>query len=77
MELQENASRPQKFNEDVSPTPPVISFPRPAWVRLIRLRTGIGLFRSERHKWGMASTAACDHGTKAKKAEHVIISCSI
>ena len=33
-------------------------FPRPAWVKLDRLRTGVGLACSKAHKWGMASRAA-------------------
>ena len=64
MEWRENASRLYTFNKDVSPTPPGINFPKSAWVRLNRLRTGVGLFRSETQKWGMASTAACKYGAK-------------
>ena len=36
-----------------------------------------GLFRSERHKWGMASTAACESSAKEQTAEHVITSRTI
>ena len=32
-----------------------------AWVRLNRLRSGVGRFRSCLYKWDMASSAACDH----------------
>ena len=65
------------FFKDASPTPPGISFPRPAWVRLKRLRTGIGLFRTETHKWGMASTEACECGVKEQTAEHLMTFCPI
>ena len=47
MEWRENANRLHTFIKDVSPTPPGISFARPARVRLNRLHTGVGLFRSE------------------------------
>ena len=59
--------------KDASPTPPGISFIRPAWVELNRLRTGVGLFRSETHKWSLASTAASKCGPKEQTAEHVLI----
>ena len=52
----QKSSRLQTFIKDVSPTPP--GFPRPAWIKLNRLRTCGGLFRSCTHKWGMASTVA-------------------
>ena len=42
-----------------------------------RPRTGVGLFLSEKHKWGMASTAAYECNAKEQTAEHVITSCSI
>ena len=57
--------------------PPGISFPRPAWVGLNRLRTGVGLLRSETHKWGMVSTAGCEREAKEQTAEHVITFCPI
>ena len=42
-----------------------------------RLRTDVGLFRSETHKWCIASTVACECGAKKHTAEHVITSCPI
>ena len=77
MEWRENASRFHIFIKDVSPTPPRISFPKLAWVKLNHLQTGVGLFRSEMHKWGMASTAAYACGVKEQTTEHVIRSCPI
>ena len=65
------------FVKDASPTTPGISFPRPAWLKLNRLLTGVGLFRSETHKWSMATTAACESGAKEQTAKHVITSCPI
>ena len=63
--------------KDISSIPPEISFPRPAWVMLDYLWTGIGLFYSEVHKWGMASMVAGNCGAKKQTAEHKIISCTI
>ena len=76
-ELTKNASRLHTYIKDVNPTLPESSFPRPAWVRLNRLRTDAGLFRLKTHKWGMASTAACECGAKEQIAEHVVASCPI
>ena len=64
MTWRENTSRLRTFIKDVNPTPPGIGFSRPAWVKLNRLRVSVGLFRSETHKWGMASAVACECGTK-------------
>ena len=77
MEWQKNAYNLHAFIGDVVPTPPGISFTRPAWVKLNRLQTGAGLFRSETHKWGMISTAACECGAKEQTAKHIIRSCLI
>ena len=77
MEWRENTSRLHTVVNTVSSTPPVISLPRLVWVKLNRFRTDIGLFRSETHKWDMASTAACECCTKEQTAEHVITSCPI
>ena len=44
---------------------------------LNRLRTGVGLFRLETYKCGMASTAACECSAKEQTAEYVITSLPI
>ena len=53
----------------------LVKFPRTAWVRLNRLRTGVGLFRSTMYKWGMAPTAACECGAEEQTADHIITTC--
>ena len=72
MEHGENASTLHTFIKDVCPTLQRLNFPRSAWVRLNRLRTGVGLLRLETHKWGVASTAACECGAKEQTAKHIL-----
>jgi len=45
-----------------------MTLPRRAWVRLNRLRTGVG--------WGMASSSACECGTE-QTVDHVVLQCPI
>ena len=47
--------------------------PRTAWVRLNRLRTGIGRFCSNTHKWGVAPSAACECGAEEQTTDHIIV----
>jgi len=56
--------------------PPGMTLPRTAWVRLNRLRTGVGSFRSCLYKWRMASPEACECGTE-ETADHVVLQCPI
>ena len=53
-----------------------MTLPRQAWVKLNRLRTGVGLFPATINKLGMASTPICEYGAKEKYANHIIASCS-
>ena len=43
----------------VSTRPIGMSLTRTAWVKLNRLRTGVGRFGSSMHKWSLASSAKC------------------
>jgi len=54
-----------------------MTLPRRAWVRLNRLRTGVGRFRSCLYKWGMASSAARECGAKEQTVDHVVLQCPI
>jgi len=48
--------------------PPGMTLPKTAWVRLNRLRTGVGRFRSCLHIRGMtAPSAACECGADAEE----------
>ena len=54
-----------------------MNFTRIAWVKLHRLRTGIGRFGSSMYKWGLASSAKCECGASEQTADHIILTCSI
>ena len=69
MEWKENASRLHTFIKNASLTPPGI-----VCVWLNGLRIGVGLFRSETHKWNTACMAACECGTKKQTAGQLITS---
>jgi len=58
-EWTDNLTRLRIFIPNTGTHPPGMTLPRRAWVRLNRLRTGVGRFRSCLYKWGMASSAAC------------------
>ena len=55
---------PVPFIPDVSSLSSGVSIPRPACVRLKRLQTGVGLFRSTLSKSSMALTAASECAAK-------------
>ena len=74
---QEGTSRLQSFFDDVDALSSGMGLYRPAWVPLNRLRTGVDLFRSSMHKWGMASTASCECAAEAQTADHITTSCPI
>ena len=46
---------------------------RTAWVKLHRLRTGVGGFGSSMRKWGLASSAKCECGASEQTADHIIL----
>ena len=48
----ENAPRLRAFVPETSARPVKMDLPRVAWVKLNRLRTGVGRFHSSMHKWG-------------------------
>jgi len=61
-ELQKNTSRLHKFIPSHGPLTTGNNPTYSSWVRLNRLRTGVGLFRSTMHKWGLVSSANCRCG---------------
>ena len=64
-----------------SPTPantlPGMALPRTAWVRLNRLRTGVGRFRSMLAQMGMVTSATCECGAEEQTVDHVVLHCPI
>ena len=47
-----------------------MSLPRIAWVKLNRLRTGVGVFHSSSHKWALAPSPNCACGACEQTAVH-------
>jgi len=45
---------------------PGMTLLRPSWVRLNRLHTGVGLFHSTMHKWGLVPSANCRCGANGQ-----------
>ena len=68
----ENASRLRVFVPGTGARPVGISLPRAAWVKLNRLRTGIGRFHSSMHKWGLAHSPNYKCGAPEQTVEHVL-----
>ena len=73
----DNTMRLCTFITDMSTNPTGMALPRTAWVRLNRLHTCVGRFRSCLYKWGMASSAACECGAEEQTVDHVVLQCPI
>ena len=73
----ENASRLRAFVHETSARPVGMGLPRAAWVKLNRLRTGVGRFHSSMNKWGLTPSPNCECGASEQTADHVLTACSI
>ena len=73
----ENASRLRAFVPETNARPVGMGLLRAAWVKLNRLRTGVGRFPSSMHKWGLAPSPNCECGASEQTADHVLITCPI
>ena len=51
--------------------------PQATWVKLNRLRTGVGRLHSSIHKWGLAPSPNCECGASEQTAHHVLTACLI
>ena len=52
-----------------------MSLTRTAWVKLNRLRNGVGRFGLSKHEWGLASSAKCECGASEQTADYTILTC--
>ena len=52
-------------------------FARTCFVRLKRLRTGVGRFQSPMYKWEVALTSICEWSTLDQIRVHVILECRL
>ena len=73
----ENASRLRAFVPETGARPVGMGLPRAAWIKLNRLRTGVGRFHSSMHKWGLAPSPNCECGASEQTADHVLTACPI
>ena len=76
-EYSECSSDLRAFIPRASTRPMGMGLPRSSWVRLNRLRAGVGRFQSFMHKWGLAPTSNCECGTAEQTAEHIILTCPV
>ena len=71
------ASRLHAFVPWTGARPVGMGLPRAAWVKLNRLRTGVGRFHSSMHKWGLAPSPNCECGVSDQTADHILTACPI
>ena len=69
----ENASR----LPGIGARPVGMGLHRAAWVKLNRLRTGVGQFHLSMHKWGLAPSPNCEYDASEQTADHVLTACPI
>jgi len=72
-EWADNPTRLRIFIPDTGTHPFGMTLSRGAWVRLNRLRTGVGLFRTCLYRLAMTSTAACECGAEEQTVEHIVL----
>ena len=77
MEYSANALSPHAFIPKASSRPLGMGLPRAAWVKLNRLRSGVGRFCASIYKWGLAPQANCECGASEQTADHIISQCPI
>ena len=73
----EGASRLRAFVPGTGTRPVGMGLPRAAWVKLNRLRTGVGRFHSSMHKWCLALSPNCECGASKQTVDHVLTACPI
>ena len=71
VEWLKSITRLRTFSPDTGTHPPGMTLLRKTWVRLNRLRTGVGRFRSCLYKWCLASSATYECGAE-QTVDHVL-----
>ena len=72
-EWQPSTSRLREYIVSPSKCCPGSDLPRQAWVKLNRLRTGVGRFNAEMWRWGLSKSPACHCGADQQTANHIIV----
>ena len=75
MEYSKSTSALHAFIPRVSTRPLGMSLPRVAWVKLNRLRSGVGRFCSSMYKWGLAPFSNCECGATEQTVDYIISHC--
>ena len=73
----ENASRLLAFVPRTGARPVGMGLPQADWIKLNRLRTGVGRFHSSTHKWGLGPSSNCECGASEQTADYVLTACPI
>ena len=67
--------RLRKYITSPSRSSPGLDLPRQAWVKLNRLRTGVGRLNADMFRGGLSKSPACDCGAYQQTANHIITEC--